>query len=94
MVVTGATCFEDLRLKRTADLLPAHPPEHYGCFREAALTLGLLDDGSLADATLEEAATVTSSSAAHLCRVFVMFLEDSGSCWQVFAAGFEKPLLC
>jgi len=87
--VHDATCFEDLRLKRGLDLEPLEPRVHHDTFQQAALALGLLDDGALALQTLDEAVAVTASSAADLRRIFVMVLEwlpvpDAGQLWHQF----------
>jgi len=84
--VHDACSFEDLKLKRGLDLAPLSPPDHHDSFQEAALALGLLDDGALAEDTLDEAVAVTAVSAADLRRIFVMVLEwlpvpDAGALW-------------
>jgi len=73
--ICDATRFEDLKLRRGPDLIPVVPKQCHDSFQQAALALGLLDDGTLARETLDEAVSVTAVSAAHLRRIFVMVLE-------------------
>ena len=93
-----ATSFADLRLKRGADLLPCSPAAHHGTLREAALSLGLLDDDQLAKETLDEAVSVTAASCKTLRRVFVMVLEwlpvpDAGALWARYCKEMSEDFV-
>ena len=62
--IHGASCYEDLLLRRGPDLVPIPLPAgcaHYSSFREAALALGLMENDALAVETFEDAVRVMPS---------------------------------